>query len=125
MEVIVMAAKLKPIARTFVQVKNETWHCYLWKTKQYDKKWGKDSAAITLINDKEIHFRDDYEFNPETIAHELVHAYWTTLHLDSTKEMNIDKIEEIVASFIGKNFIDFYSDTLHVYNELKKDVGER
>lgn len=112
---------LKPKNRTFVQIKDETWQCYLWSNSSYKKVHGNDSGAVALVDKKELHFRED-EFSIDSVGHELVHAYWTTLHLESTISLKIDDMEEIVASFIGGNFINFYQNTLHVYNELKGDL---
>lgn len=114
-----MAKKAVPIASVFVQIKEHNWECLLWKTRQYEKIHGKDSRAISILDYRQIHLKNDEDFTIETIAHELLHAYWTHLHLDSVREMEVDDIEEIVASFMGGNLINFYSSTMFIYNELK------
>ncbi len=114
--------KPKPIKRTFVQIKDETWHCFLWRDKDYSEVHGADSEAITYTTEKEIHLNRS-DFSLQTVCHELVHAYWVNLHLEDTVSMEIGKIEEIVASLIGANIIGLYQDSIHVYNELKGDLA--
>lgn len=116
-------AKRKPKAEVTVQINEDTWTCRLWKSKTYEKMHGTDSGAITDPESKTIDFRDD-EFTVETTGHELMHAYFKYLHLDSVVNPDINSIEEIIASWAGYNSQKFAEKVMVVYTGLttKKDA---
>lgn len=97
-----MAHKYKPVKQIEFQIGEDMWKCSLWKMKTYIKLYGDDSDAITDIELREINFYKE-QLNLETAIHEIVHAYATLLHLESTVEMSKDDYEEVWASFLAKN----------------------
>ncbi len=99
---LIMARKYKPLKTIEFIIGEDTWKCHLWKLKTYVKLYGDDSDGITDIATREMSFYKE-ELNLETAIHEVVHAYATLLHLESTVEMSKDDYEEVWASFLAKN----------------------
>lgn len=99
-------SRAKPLATMSLVINEDTWTCSLWRAKSYNKKFGEDSEAITYPADKTVDFSDD-NFDMETVRHELFHAHFKYLHLDSVVDANVDDIEEILASWIGSHLDKF------------------
>jgi|SRR6266853_2138735 len=112
-------SKAKPKTSFEIQVSEDTWTCHLWKAKSYIKLFGDDSGAIMDPDEKTLNFRDD-NLEPEIIGHELMHAFFGYLHLDSVVDPRIDDIEEIMASWQGTNFIRFHEKVVAIYEALKE-----
>jgi hypothetical protein len=110
--------RAKPKVVLKVIIGNDEWTCRLWRTKPYIKLYGDDSGAITSPNEFLIDFRDD-ELSLEVVAHELTHAYFKYLHLDSVIGLDVDNLEEIVASWLGKNHLRFTEMAQTLYSQLK------
>lgn len=111
-------AKRKPKASYKIQINDESWVCRVWPAKTYVKMHGNDSDAITNLVDKYMDFKDD-AFLIETVSHELMHAYFKYLHLDSVVNPKIEDIEEIIASWMGTNYDKFYHKVNLIYSTLK------
>ncbi len=54
------------------------------------------------------------------IAHELFHAAWPALHLESTTEISLDDFEEIIASYMETNYAKIYERVNTIYTALTK-----
>ena len=111
-------SRAKPLATLTLQIQEDTWTLRLWRGRAYERLHGEDSGAITDVIDKTIDFNND-ETTLETVGHELFHAYFKYLHLDSVVEPKISDVEEIVASWIGSNLDKFHEKVHYVYNNLK------
>jgi hypothetical protein len=111
-------AKRKPKTSIKLQVNEEMWTCQLWPAKVYEKLHGNDSNAITDIEECTIDFRDD-AVTLAICGHELMHAYFKNLHLDSVVQPKIEDVEEIIASWIGANFVKFYHKANLIYSALE------
>lgn len=85
----------------YFKVLNKPWKLIVLDNKRYVRKHGDDSVAITDVTDREI-FLAPKGKNYETIAHELLHAYYVELCLHSATEINKDDCEEIFAEFLAK-----------------------
>lgn len=116
-------AKSKVKAQLKIQINDEMWVCKLWSAKAYEKQFGKDSDAITEISPRYLNFRDD-AFNKDVVGHELMHAYFKYLHLDSVETPKIYDIEEIISSWIGYNFEKFYHKANLIYSSLLEGEKE-
>jgi hypothetical protein len=110
--------RAKPRATFEVQVNGLAWNCRIWRPKPYVKMHGDNSTAITVPGERIIDFRTD-EFNQEVVGHELTHAFFKYLHLDSVHSPAIEDIEEIVASWLGANYIQFYEKSNAIYSAFK------
>jgi hypothetical protein len=111
-------AKAKPKVIFKMQIANDEWTILLWRAKPYIRMHGDDSGAITTPAKKLMEFRDD-ELCLEFVAHELFHAYFKYLHLDSTVSLKIDDVEEVIASWLGSNFQRFTDQANLIYAKLK------
>lgn len=114
-------AKAKFKAQLKVQINDEMWSCKLWPVKVYEKRFGEDSDAITDTEARTMNFKDD-AFTVEIIGHELTHAYFKYLHLDSVENPKIDDVEEIIASWMGYNLEKFYHKVNLIYTSLKGSI---
>lgn len=83
------------------QVLGKEWLLRVLKKKKYAKKRGKDSVAITIAYKRRIDVHESGT-DVETIIHELVHAYFHELCLDSCQEISVGDLEEIYAEMMSK-----------------------
>jgi hypothetical protein len=112
-------AKPKLIIKTTIS--GEEWTLKLWRSKAYEKLHGDDSAAITTPDENLIEFKEN-ELSLETVAHEMFHANFKYLHLDSTTSLIIDDVEEIIASWIGRQHAAFSSHAIAIYQQLTGEI---
>ena len=110
-------SRAKPKATLTIQIQEDSWTLKLWRKKSYDRKFGEDSDGITFASDKEINFRED-AFTLDLVSHELFHAYFKYLHLDSVTSPTVDGLEEIMASWIGLNLDKFHEKVHYSFNAL-------
>ena len=101
-----------------IQIQGENWIVEVIETDRFIKKCGDGIAGITDTVNKQILFCED-DFNKETIAHELAHAYFsctctTSAHLDS------EQMEEIWCELIAKYAATIVRQTNKIYKELKE-----
>lgn len=112
----------KKSGTTFIiEINEDKWKCVLNTKRAYIKLHGDDSDAITLTTKKEMHFRKD-TFSQNVVAHELFHAYWEYLCLDTTSEIKLSDVEEIMAEFMASNYIKFYDKANLIYKELSAKI---
>ena len=110
--------RAKPRATLEVQVNGLAWTCRIWRPKPYVKMHGDSSTAMTLPADRILDFRTD-DFTEDTVGHELTHAFFKYLHLDSVNSPAIEDIEEIVASWLGANYKQFYEKANTIFVAFK------
>lgn len=113
--------RAKPKKTIKIVVGHDEWTCHLWRSRAYIKKHGDDSMAMTTPGSLLIDFRDD-ELSVDVVAHELTHAYFKYLHLDSTTNLQVEDFEEIVASWLGTNFMRFAKQANELYDGLRGTV---
>ena len=98
--------RAKPKAQVVVSINDDAWTCRLWRAKTYERIHGTDSGAITIEAERIMDFHDTH-FSEINVAHELFHAYFNYLHLESISEPKLDDIEEVLASWIAANLHKF------------------
>lgn len=117
--------KPKPLKSVDIQIHGNKWKARLYKPEDYIKIHGDESGALIILDEKEIHFRNDENFCIEKIGHELNHAYWPQLCLDSTESMEIERLEEIMSSYVGNNIVSLYENTMTVFRELSQETSKK
>lgn len=104
------------------KVNGENWVFKVVTAKQMKKERGQHEPAAgglcipsqkTILIDKDC---VDYE----TLCHELVHAYWSDLHLDDTNTVPLSDIEEIVAGLFTAKGEKLIRQAKRITKDLKK-----
>lgn len=114
-------SRAKPKATLTIQIYDDTWTLNIWRNKSYERLFGDDSDGQTLANKYTIEF-DESAFTLDLVGHEMFHAYFKYLHLDSVTKPNIGDVEEVVASWIGANLDKFHEKVHYVFNTLKESL---
>lgn len=86
-----------------INIKGERWTIHYLTRKAYQKRFGKDSLAITEYKHSRKDPQRDIFFSPRdrslsTIVHELVHAYASYVYIDKP---TVAKFEEKMCDVIG------------------------
>lgn len=85
-----------------IDIRGNTWNIKLLSSRTYVRKFGNDSQAITLFDDREISF-DKQFLNPSTVLHELIHALVFESHINSS-ELTGEQTEELICELVGEYF---------------------
>lgn len=83
------------------KILSKKWKLRVLNKKDYGKKNGKDSLAVTKVHRRRIDLSPKGS-DLETIIHELTHAYLYEMCLHSTHEISGDDLEEIFAEMMAK-----------------------
>jgi hypothetical protein len=81
------------------KINGSTWTFKIVTAKQMKKQREKgepEAGGLCVPSEKTIYIDKDC-IDRDTICHELIHAYWSDLHLDDTNTVPLEDIEEIVA----------------------------
>lgn len=105
-------------------VNSDKWVCFLLSNKEYEKKFGSDSQAITVVENKTIYFQPKY-LNFEVINHEINHVYFSYLCLNSVDNLKIEDIEEINSEFLANNVFKLLNTSFIVYKNLRTIMNIR
>lgn len=99
------------------QVCGKTWTAYMCPTRWFNKKYSKDTIAITVCDDKEIFFRLK-NTSHETIIHELMHAYFWESGMRSMN-LNTEQLEELCCEIVSKHakLITATAELVFLYKE--------
>lgn len=103
--------------RVRFDVMGKKWRAFVLTTRDYRKKCGKDSVAITRIDKRRIYLSPE-GVNKETIIHELVHAYLEELCTSSTN-MDAEDLEEVFAELVAKRGRELLDLGRYLYTRLK------
>jgi hypothetical protein len=89
-----------------VQIKGSNWTINLLTRKKYEKKYGADDQSDGTCSKlkKEIDFHQD-GFSPQTVRHELLHAFFGE---SNTYSANLDpqQMEELACEIFEQHAID-------------------
>lgn len=80
----------------------ESWEFYVLKDRAYCLKFGTDSAAICLLKEREVWFKES-DLDGNTIAHEVMHILFTQATHHSS-ELTPHQTEEVCAELIGRTW---------------------
>lgn len=119
-----MASRKKILAEMDIIINELVWHLRLMSHSAFVAEYKrKDIAAMTTTGPdiKRIDF-NVRDFSPKYIQHELAHAYWETMPVESTKNITVDDLEEILASFISSYNTPIYEKTFLIYETLRKGI---
>lgn len=100
-----------------LKILTRTWSVYFMTKKQYHKKYGPGTLAMTETDDREIYFRRD-KFASETIRHELFHAYLQE-YSTHTLDLTCDQMEELCCDVASKHAEDLISKSKELIHALK------
>lgn len=101
-----------------IPIKGRNWRFVLVPDKRYDKQYNSepneegDSAAITLPDLNEVHFKKSV-WDIVTVRHELAHVLYN-MSLVSSADLTPGQVEETFAEIIGHHSseIIFWSDLI-------------
>lgn len=100
------------------RVIKKPWTIQVVPKKDYRKKYGKDSCAVTIMHKRKIVLNQSLGADLETIIHELVHAYKSELCVYSS---NLDEAakEEFYCELISKRGKELLDLGDQLYNTIK------
>jgi len=89
---------MKKTVEIVYPIQSQPWTFHLTPTRSYIKEFGSGSAAICLLNKKQVWFHIE-EFTPSTIAHELMHILIDNSPHGSAN-LDADQVEEVAAEIL-------------------------
>lgn len=87
-----------------IKIKDIDWTFVLLTSRSYHNKHGTDSGAITIPDERTVHF-DKSELSMDNIYHELFHVF---VDCSQTGSANLDKeqMEELGATIVQDHIHD-------------------
>jgi len=97
--------------------RGERWKYEVLSSDRFDSEHGKDTCAVTLIDEYTIYFRSG-ETTRKDIIHELYHVLCASCHTKSAEEqqLTIAQYEELVADV----FDTFYDEFSRLVTRLSR-----
>ena len=86
------------MSRFEIIVKGKVWTVRILTDQQYNKLCSEDSDATTMFEKRELFFRKK-RLLPGTIRHELLHAFISESHIESSN-LSSEQIEELCCSLV-------------------------
>lgn len=93
------------------QVCGKDWVAFFCSTRFMNKRYGKDTLAVSECDAKQLYFRTK-NLSYETAVHEIYHAYIWELGARSMK-LDVDQMEELGAEMFSK-----YADVVTLTGRL-------
>lgn len=84
-----------------INIKGLEWTVVGQTASAYTRAHGRDSAAITYLQDRVMYFNLSH-FNSEFVRHELGHAYAASCGTTSSS-LSADQVEELMCEIIGEH----------------------
>jgi len=83
-----------------IQIQGQVWKCFLLEDDEMEKKFGGGIAGLCDHKRYQIFFAEG-ELDLETVIHELCHAYYSHMCVNSAGLSN-DQMEEIFCEMFAK-----------------------
>ena len=96
----------------------EAWKFHITSHRTYARKFGSDSEAICLLDEKEVWFNKT-EFDPQVIAHELMHIFFQQSNHKSA-ELDSHQTEELAAEIVARSFDVIPHMVMTIYSRLRQ-----
>lgn len=93
-----------------ILIRGQKWTVHLQSNEAFDAQHDGEDRGATLISDKAIYFNLDF-LDIKVVRHELVHAYFSTLYVESA-DLTIEQYEEILAEFL-----EDYLPVIHAHSK--------
>lgn len=104
-----------------IKIHHDNWKVYFLEEEPFIRKFGEGIAAITSLEDKCIYFHDG-EINRDHVTHEVVHAYYSYLCLNSTT-LNNAQLEEVFCDMVAIFGRTIMKQSNHIFREFKKEFS--
>lgn len=102
------------------KIKGKEWKARCYAPRTYTKMHGSDSAAITVMSDRELHFNTKY-LSLDYIQHELWHAFTYESNTNSSYLSN-DQMEELSATIFSNHGLEIIALSIEIQQQfLTKD----
>lgn len=106
--------------RMSVTVKGDRWNIFYLPTKEYQRRFGNDSLAITQYRHSRKNPERNVYFSPRdrsigTIIHELLHVYASYVVIDRPTP---GKVEEEMCEIVGRRFVAILATALRIKSFL-------
>lgn len=99
-------------------INGDTWIAKIVSKKEMNKQSGdEDTEALCIAEDKTMLFLKD-KLTINHIRHEVGHAFWSTLCLDSTTQISREDIEEIAVSLFASKGPDIIRTSNIIFKAL-------
>lgn len=96
----------------------EKWTAFYHEEESYIKKEGEDTAAVTILSKKEIHFNKE-DFSEETVRHECFHLF-AAFQTITSANLTSYQTEEVFAEMFGKWGEEMVKTSRKLFNFFKK-----
>lgn len=100
-----------------IKINGVKWNYACLSDKEYEKRFGTDSAGLTNKHQNEMYFKK-CEFKFSLIIHELVHVYSKLMCLSDTNDISVEDFEEIRATFNETNNVQIIQKAIHIYTRI-------
>jgi hypothetical protein len=103
-----------------LNILNRTWTVYYLTKAIFVKKYSDNTLATTECDDREIYLRLD-KLKIETVAHEIMHAYFEE-HSLPTMDLSPDQVEELACDIVAKYGLIIHqqaNQVIHAYKVLR------
>lgn len=101
-------------------INGDTWSVKLMEEDAFIHKWGEGFEALTVLEAKLLYFHDD-GIALDTVIHELCHAYYSYLCVNST-QLGSDQLEEIWCDMFGMHGAKIIRQARQVFKWLKAEA---
>jgi hypothetical protein len=105
-----------------VKINGSAWTVEIVTTKQMCKERsdGEHLAGLCIPSEHRILIAEDC-ISYGNVAHELYHAYWSTLYLEDTNEIKLCDIEEIAAAMFADKGQEIVKKAKSVLKRLERE----
>lgn len=104
---------------TKVKILGNTWTVHLKPSKYFSEIGHTQALALTSKDENVLLFRSDYKTTYQTVVHELTHAYFTMLCVDSAK-LKQGQLEEIACDLVAHHSKEIHRQSRLLFKKLKK-----
>lgn len=106
-------------SKMFVLIKGIKYSIKYMTKSDYEKKFGRTCDANFSGSKRELTFKSD-QIKKDTIMHEVIHAFYDSLLLNSCHNIDIEDQEEIFCELISTHYTDIGKITNNIYKYLKE-----
>lgn len=105
-----------------MRIQSDHWKIEFFEEDAFVRRFGEGIAGLCNTAQRKIYFHDG-EFTKPVIIHELAHAYYSYLCLESTTLTN-SQLEEVWCDLIARFGPTIIRQSNQIFKEYKNEVSE-
>lgn len=111
------------MAKTRVRINEDNWIVkVVTSLEMMDERDDGEGLAGLCIPDRKVILIEENNITERVILHEIVHSYWSNLHLGDTNDLTLDDAEEIAASLFSEKGETMIKKAKKITKALKKGL---